>query len=1033
MTLLDPTLTQKLIWLDQLITDSPSKYNIGGYALFEGMLDPSALEAALKAVLRSQEIYSAIFLQENNVLRYYIKNAAQSFSLRIVDMSERANGDHFALQWMEEDFSVPFVLEDNYLFRLVLIKVSESRYYCYAKLHHLISDGWSFKLLLDQMAAGYTAVTGGVQPDFPQYSYTDYALEDAAYYQSAESAADRQFWLSEYRAMPAPLFRKKKLGNVPVHTGNAITLSVSAEVKQVLQEIAGSARASVFQVLVSLLLIYLGRTYRREEISLALPVLNRTRKVYRATAGVFMNLICPQFQVDLQATFPELLKNVKQKMYECLKHQRYQYGNLVKDLKLHQQHEGLYQVRVSYEDFDFAHQLGDVHATATALSNHYEAEPLAIYIRDYYQQGFDIRFVYNEAYFDKRTVDEMAGGLEFLVTQLDRQQDKRVADMWIMPERVRDAVISMSAGSLRTWGYSSFTEMWLEAVKRFPERTAVSGNDESLTYSALHFRALGIAETLRQQRGQVVALLLPRTPFMIAAMLGSMMAGRAYVPLDPEEPVERIKAILKSTGCNTLLTTAVLLPEGLQEDTEVLLAEDIPVVKTTAAIAEIRPAQECYIIYTSGSNGTPKGVAVSHAAMINYICNFQDYFTPGAGDVMLQMASVNFDISVEEIFPLLGVGGRVHILEERRNMQQLYDVIPQEGITIISSTPLIISQINTHLKAGALHTVISGGDVLLPVHINNLLAAGIRVFNTYGPTEGTVCVSYHRVSGQEEIIPIGRPIVNCQVYVLDKCRQLQPAGVVGDIYIGGACLASGYKDNPVLTQEKFVDHPFSPGGKLYQTGDLGYYTDDGTLFYEGRDDAQLKIRGIRVEAGEIAAVLEQHPAVSGAIVMKDTSLLQGGGLAAFLVADSSSEVFPGDEALRDFVQRYLPAYMAPYKFIRLEAFPLTDRGKPDLAALSALLSNVTGNSIKIAPASRNERLLEDIWKGLLGVKEVSVTDNFFELGGHSLLVGMLANAIYEKWNVVINMSDIFSSPTIRQLAGMITDVEEKRFDYIELC
>ncbi|HJT73208.1 MAG TPA: condensation domain-containing protein, partial [Chitinophaga sp.] len=273
MTLLDPTLTQKLIWLDQLITDSPSKYNIGGYALFEGMLDPSALEAALKAVLRSQEIYSAIFQQKNNVLQYYIKDAAQAFSLTIVDLSERVNGDHLALQWMEEDFSVPFILEDNYLFRLALIKVSECRYYCYAKLHHLISDGWSFKLLLDQMAAGYVAVTSGVQPDFPQYSYTDYALEDAAYYLSDESAADRQFWLSAYRTLPAQLFRKKKQGNVPAHTGNAITLPVSAEVKQMLQEIAGTSRASVFQVLVSLLLIYLGRTRRREEISLALPVL----------------------------------------------------------------------------------------------------------------------------------------------------------------------------------------------------------------------------------------------------------------------------------------------------------------------------------------------------------------------------------------------------------------------------------------------------------------------------------------------------------------------------------------------------------------------------------------------------------------------------------------------------------------------------------------------------------------------------------------------------------------------------------------
>lgn len=1040
MRLLDPTLTQQLIWLDQLITDSPSKYNIGGYALLEGELCPSTLEAALKTVLRSQEVYSTIFLQQNNALQYYIKDAAQLFSLAMVDLSDDINGDCQALHWMEHDFSVPFVLYGDYLFRLVLIKVSSCRYYCYAKLHHLISDGWSFKLLLDQMAAGYSAIASGTQPDFPQYSYTDYASEDAAYYRSDESVADRQFWLSTYMTLPAQLFHKKRQNHVPAHVENAFTLSINTTAKQMLQEIAKPARASVFHVLVSLLLIYLGRTRRQEQIALALPVLNRTKKVYKATAGVFMNLICPQFQIDFQATFQELLGNVKQKMYECLKHQRYQYGNLVKDLKLHQQNEGLYQIRLSYEDFDFTHQLGDVRATATALSNHYEAEPLAIYIRDYHHQGFDIRFVYNEDYFDKSRVQEIAAGLEFLITHLDKQQDKHVSDMSLMPDSVKASIADMSRGSLRTWGYPSFIEMWLDAVKQFPEQIAVSCNDEYLTYSALHTRALSVAAQLRQQskwqERQVVALLLPRNLFMITAMLGSMMAGMAYMPLDPEEPAERIKTILKSTGCNTLLTNSELLPEGLAGEIDVVLAENIYTTPATVVIAEITPTQDCYIIYTSGSNGVPKGVAVSHAAMINYICNFQDYFSPGAGDTILQMASVNFDISVEEIFPLLGVGGRVHILEERRNMQQLYDAILHEGITIISSTPLIINQINAHIQTGQLRTVISGGDVLLPGHVNKLLAAGVEVFNTYGPTEGTVCVSYHRVTWKEEIIPIGKPIINCQVFVLDKCRQLQPAGVIGDIYIGGTCLATRYKNDPALTRARFVDHPFSPGEKLYQTGDLGYYTDDGMLVYEGRNDAQLKIRGIRVEAGEIVAVLEQHPAISRAIVVKDISSLERGGLAAFLVVDKVYTPSPSDETLRDFVHSFLPGYMVPYKFIRLEEIPLTDRGKPDLSVLQTSLNNesdATGSRTRILPANRNERLLEKIWKDLLDVKDISVTDNFFELGGHSLLVGMLANAIYEKWNIEINISGIFSSPTIRQLAKVITDIEEKQFDNIELC
>ncbi|MBW8683320.1 non-ribosomal peptide synthetase [Chitinophaga rhizophila] len=1045
MKMCQPSLTQELIWLDQLISNNPSKYNIGGYVILRGSLSQELFEQALKTVLGMQEIYSAIFTAKGKELSWHTSDAATGFKLQVVDFSETENAPALAREWMEEDFSIPFQITGNndHLFRITLLKITADTHYCYAKIHHIIADGWSFKLLLNQLGTAYDELSAGKMPAVRQYRYSDYVADDAAYQQSEAAADDKQFWLDEYATQPGELFKANVPNTQDSAPAGTATLFVLADLKKQLQTIAENHKSSVFQVIMGLLLAYLARTRQQTHIAVALPVLNRSKKVYKQTAGVFMNLICPVFDIDVQGRLPELLNEIRTKMYACLKHQRYQYGNLVKDLQTSHAGKPVYQLRVSYEDFDFNTAFGGLTASTTALSNHYEVEPLSIYIRDYNDQGFDVRFIYNKAYFNEEMINAMSAALMELISAVPHLAGTPVKEWPVISEEEKARILSFAKGETRSWPQDTFVSMWRQVADSLPGNIAVTAGKDQFTYRDIDLQVRAIANVLLNSHsfkcGDTIGLLLPRSADMVTGMLGCMTAGAVYMPIDPEEPADRIHTFLKNGACTKLIVSGDLAKDFQSGDIEVIRLEQIDVNNDNVvlpATVDILPESPCYVIHTSGSTGVPKAVAVSHHSFMNYVCHFQQYFGLTSEDVVLQHAAVSFDIAMEEIFPILGVGGRLCILDDRKNIRKIIETIEQERVSVISSTPLVLKELNDQLADTSLRLVISGGDILRPAYIDRFLSKDIPVYNTYGPTECTICATYHKAERNEASIAIGKPIANCNVYVLDKDGELQPVGVEGEICVGGSGVAIGYKNDKNLSLEKFIDHKLAPQGKLYRTGDIGKYSADGLLHYTGRHDIQLKVRGIRIEPREIERSIMECPGIRSAVVIAAQDPGYGTIPVAFVIFDNTGTADIQLPALRALLRSRLPEYMLPSRIIPVADIPLNAQGKPDQTALLKLMQTAAPDTkerpLKM-PANHTEQVLMDIWISILDTTAISVTDNFFDLGGHSLKAAALVSEIYDRFDVDISIGEIFAAPTIRQLGDLISQQEDNQFEYVELC
>ncbi|HEX8530108.1 MAG TPA: condensation domain-containing protein, partial [Cytophagales bacterium] len=534
-----PTVSQRLIWMDQVLSETSSKYNIGGYAVLEGDLDHDRFNRAIGQVLAAQEVYASVFSESGGELTVSLREIPAGYAPAVLDFAGQPDAEAKAVGWMKNDFARAFDPRENHLFCFRLLRTAPGKHFWYAKIHHLISDGWSFRLLLNQAAECYQALGDGQAPALPVYRYSEYAADEEAYYQSPQAAADRAFWLAEYENLPEDLFPRTARGNAGESTAGTETLHLSAEAKNRLKAVAEANGVSLFQLIVGLLLIYFGRVQQQNQIAVGVPVLNRGKRVYRNTAGIFMNLLSCRFAVNPHDTLADVLTEVKKKMSGNLRHQRYQYGNLINDLNLQQQDKLLHHIRVSYEDFEFTSQFGSLRTGAQAFSNLDEVDPLAIYVRDYHNEGFDVRFIYNCYYLGQDRVESICRGFLALANGLPADAGVRVQDLDIMSPAERETVLAVSAGPARTDDAVTFPALWEQAVARHREAIAVSAPDGRFAYGQVEEGARKVARALRQDhigRGDTVAVLLPPSGGLVTGIIGVMKTGGCYVPLDHEYP-----------------------------------------------------------------------------------------------------------------------------------------------------------------------------------------------------------------------------------------------------------------------------------------------------------------------------------------------------------------------------------------------------------------------------------------------------------------------------------------------------------------
>lgn len=1021
MELQRPSVTQTLIWDDQAFNRTSPKYNIGGYALLQGPLRPSLYEAAIVEVLKSQQVYASVFREVAGELRYGLREVAPHFELELLDFSLAPDPTAAAKAWMDQEFGVAFPLEDTHLFTFKLLKIDAQTHLWYAKIHHLIGDGWSFSLLLNAIAFHYKNLLETGVTEARHYSYAHYIEDDAAYYQSQQASDDRTYWVQQFRGYTGLLQQQNTVSYA--QKAQSHTLTLPKETCVLLKATADRYGVSLFQLIIGSLLLYFGKTKQQSTISFGMPVLNRTNKLFKQTAGVFMNLLAVRFTLDEDAALAELLGGVKQKMRETLRHQRYQYGNLVKDLARPGERASLYDIRISYEEFDFTSAIGDLASTAFALSNYWEEDPLSIYVRGYHDNGFDIRFVYNQQYFTAAEIELLSNRLQTILQAFSTQPGESVRQISLLDARERQLLATAAVGPVRPRAHASFAELWQASAATHADRVALSGPGQSLTYRQLDERALAVAHELTRrglQPGDTVALLLERSEWMAVGMLASILAGVTYVPLDPAYPETLLRYMLENAECKLVLTDEPR-PVAWQPPVACLpIASCAP-----ASPSQPRPAPgttaetPCYIIYTSGSTGNPKGVLIPHGALVDYALSFTEYFQVTAHDVVLQQASISFDTSVEEIFPVLAAGGRLHILPNPKDLDALRAALDAERVTLLSTNPYVMAYLNAGVLPASLRVLISGGDVLKPEYIAHLLTQPVAVYNTYGPTESTVCATYYRVASPEQNIPIGTPFSNREVYVLDENLQQQLVGLDGELYIGGAGLALGYYNQPALSSQKFVPHPYQPGKKLYRTGDVGSLRPDGTILFKGRVDNQLSYRGYRLESQYIeSAINAQHAGLDSLVAVRH---LQGHPvLVAFVQHPTPLPYSLAD--WRRLLGSQLPAYMIPDVWVQVAAFPLLPNGKVDRKALPEIHAGMLAVESRpyTAPQNDAEERLCQLWAEILNQPRVGTTDSFFELGGHSLNVIQLLGRLRTEFQVSLQLQDVFSHATIGELAPLLT-------------
>ncbi|PZX43004.1 amino acid adenylation domain-containing protein, partial [Nonlabens dokdonensis] len=1000
---------QKYIWLDQKLTTESPKYNIGGYAVIKGNVDFYVFKKATSIFSKKHTILKSIFREDKGNPNILLNEK----SLKEGVLYFEKDSIEEAIDLIQKDFKKPFNLDiDERLFNIWLIKTSPNTFIWYTKLHHLIADGYSFQLLFNGVSNNYKSLTREfiLQDNNDLKEFKQHIKEEEEYYKSKDFLKDKKYWESKYTAFPELIYSKqyqdKKFYDKELY--------LSKEYFQKIQLLSKQEGVSVFHILLASFSIVLSRFYYTEEINLGTPILNRLSRADREVFGPFINLLPLQIKLDEDISFKEFVKRIKSESFSMLRHQKFQQAEILKALSY--KGNRLYDVRISYESFDYQKTFSDFEAEIIALSNYSEEDPMSVHVMDYNNEGLKFRFDINGNHVPEYIADEFIKSLKYILKNVNILLGEKLKTVSITTSEQIEEVKSISTGKIRLLNNRSFPELWKENIEQFSSNKALVYQDEKLSYNEIDKKITTISNYLQEQgikKGNRVGVLSNRSINLIPVILGILQSGATYVPIDKTFPNERKKFIIEDSDIKLLLTDS---PEA-QYSCDSVLIQTILENKILEISEEviIFPEDEAYIIYTSGSTGKPKGVSIKHESLIDYTTTFSEYFTLDASDCVIQQSSFVFDTSIEEIFPILSIGGTLVISENPKDFHKLLQECSIYKVTLLSTNPFVVNYLNDNQKnyTLSLKTLISGGDVLKKEQVHNLLDT-VDIYNTYGPTESTVCATYHKVTKEDGIIPIGKPISNRKVFVV-KDDQLLPKGTLGEIVLGGKGLTDGYINNEVLTMSLFIE---IDGERVYKTGDIGQWNQQGELLFYGRKDTQLNFRGYRIEVSEIEQIIKSiDTSIKNChVAIKE---LQGlPSLIAYLAGNNELD----NSYLINKIKKILPSYMIPNHIVTLDKLPLNTSGKVDIKRLP-LPKNSSIKKKIILPSTTIENEIADIWKVLLNIGKVGIYTNFFELGGHSLLANQFIGIIRETRKQDISLKEFYESPTIHETVKIIESKE----------
>lgn len=1043
------SLAQQRLWVIEQLEPGRAAYHVPLVCELRGSLDVAALEQAFNRIVARHEVLRTTFDKVNGSAMQVIAPGLQ-LSIALDDLTPLAVEE----RRQRADASVhaqilqPFDLRRGPLLRARLLRLDQDDHILVLVLHHIICDGWSFDVMLSELSQFYRDVVAdrdSVPPELP-IQYADYAQWQRDRLQGETLDALTRYWKTRLEDAPVlelPLDRQRP-GAFSGEGGSA-RLLIPDPMRASLQELAHAHQASMFMVVLAAFKVLLARYTGQHDVVVGTPIAGRTQAELEPLIGFFANMLVMRTDLAGEPSFVEVLSRVRETVLDAYDHQELPFEKLVEELRPRRDrsHHPLFQVAFLYGDGSL--RLPDLPGvTATPVPFEMGTAKFDLMLSVFNRpDGLHCRIEYSSDLFTEATIQSMLGHLQVLLESIIAAPQAPVTRLSLLGDDERRTVVHRFNDTTRAYPRDATIDALFEAqVRRTPQSPAVIDGSRTISYRALAERAAGIAGALVQrgvQPGDRVAICVHRCADLIAALLGILRCGAAYVPLDPDYPIDRLRFMLDDASVSLAILDATA-PDALRalltDDAASTPCVSIDALTRAGADAQLAPAAErhaddlAYLMFTSGSTGTPKAVAVPHRGVVRLVMG-ADYVPFGSDQRFLLLAPVSFDASTLELWGPLLHGGVCVIYPHRvPQLEQLEATIREQGITCLWLTAAMFNTVIDQRPAALAKVkhLLIGGEALSLAHVRQAQAAlpHTHIINGYGPTESTTFTCTYPIPrdlpANATSVPIGRPIANTQTYVLDEHLQPAPIGVPGELYIGGDGLARGYWNRPELTEQRFIPDPFTTeaGRRLYRTGDRCRWRHDGTLEFLGRLDQQVKLRGFRIELGEIEAALAQHPHVTQCVVLVDG---QGHDrrLVAYIVPDSES---PSHENLMNHLKRMLPAYMLPAAFMMIDAVPLTPAGKVDRAALPAPVFAGRAESTTAQPSDPVEQELVQLWSQVLGAKQVGVHDNFFDLGGHSLAAVGMFDLISQRFDKSLPLATLFDHPTIAQLAPFLRNERE---------
>ena len=1052
---------QERVWFLQQLFPTTVAYQFQATLRFTGHLDVPALERSLTAIVARHEIFRTTFPAIDGQPVQEIHDP-WPVRLDVIDLEPLPDVERSAAadRAVRGELQYRFDLTRLPLVRWVLFRFNQDDHLLLHIEHHLVHDGWAFNIFLADLMTLYRSFAAGKPSplrDLP-LQFADFAVWQRQWMQGEVATAQLDYWRTALSDVPPVLDLPADRPRPAVQGlhGSSLRIEMPLELCESVRRLSRQQGVTLFMTLLAALELLLQRLTSQNDFCVGSGIANRRWPETESLIGMLVNTIALRADLTGNPTFPELLGRVRQATIDAYTHQDLPFDTLVDTLQRTRDlsRNALFQVMFNFHDAPLPELSlpGLTVDLVEVLSNQTAKFDLNLIVIPRSEQragstsrtgpsGITIIWEYNTELFDEATVRRFERHYQTVLEQLVADPTRRIADIPVLTDADRRQLLGQWSGRTREFPREAcIHELFARQAEQTPRATALACDDRQVSYAELNQRANQLAHFLRSRgvRADVpVGVCLDRSVDMVVALLGILKAGGAYVAVDPTHPKERSSLLLSDAGIEVLLTEEKLRGHVPAQIPDVICLDTVwPDVQKFSHDDPGRTADAqniAYVMYTSGSTGTPKGVSVTHRSVVRLVRN-TDYVHFGPDEIFLQLAPVTFDASTFEIWGALLNGARLEIMPPGAlTLGELGAALRRRKVTTLWLTSGLFQQmVDSELDSlRGVCQLLAGGDVLSPPHVETVLRElkGCQLINGYGPTENTTFTCTYRFGAGERFagsVPIGAPIANTDVYILDNRLEPVPIGVAGSLYVGGDGLARGYLNDAALTAEKFVPHHLSsePGHRLYMTGDQARFLPGGAIEFLGRSDRQIKIRGYRVEPGEIESILARHPQVRECAVSARGDGAADKRLVAFIVSHNGSSL--DTTVLRAFLQTHLPDHMMPAQFVPLERLPLTPNGKLDRRALPRAEQDGTASAETfVAPRTPAEELLAGIWATLLKLPRVGVNDDFFELGGHSLVATRVMARVRDAFQVELPLRALFDAPTVAQLCEVIEQIRSR--------